>query len=121
MADEERIAYSAAVPGTPVLGSDGQVIGTLDRVLDIPDLDLFDGIVVTTDAGTRFVDRDQVSHFTWTAVHCSLTAAQAASLPEPDSAPTYRADPTQDGGSSIADRLKRTFRRAKWTREKDES
>jgi len=121
MSDEDQIAYSAAVPGTPVLSSDGGRIGSLDRVLDIPDLDLFDGIVVSTDAGDRFVDRDQISHFTTVAVHCSLSAQEAASLPEPDGAPTYRADPARDGGSSIIDRVRRRFGRAKWTREKDDS
>lgn len=121
MSDEQPIAYSAAVPGTPVLTSDGTRIGSLDRVLDIPDLDLFDGIVVTTETGDRFVDRDQISHFTMTAVHCALTAQQASTLPEPDSPPTYRADPLQDGGSSIVDRFKRMFGRGKWTREKDDS
>jgi hypothetical protein len=121
MDGQDRIAYSAATPGVPVLTSDGVVIGTLDRVLDIPDLDLFDGIVVVTEDGDRFVDRDQVSHFTTVAVHCEVTAAEAASLPAPENPPTYRADPRQDRGSSIVDRLKRAFGKAKWTREKDDT
>jgi hypothetical protein len=121
MSDDEQIAYTAAVVGAQVLTVEGERIGSLERVLDIPDLDLFDGIVVKTDAGDRFVDRDQISHFTTTAVHCSLTAQQAAGLPEPDSPPTYRADPGQDGGNSVIDRVKRAFGRAKWTREKDDS
>jgi hypothetical protein len=121
MSDDDQIAYTAAVAGVPVMTSDGVVIGTLERVLDLPDLDLLDGIVVVTEIGDRFVDRDQIAYFTTTAVHCSLTAEQSADLPLPDSAPTYRADPAQASGNSIIDRLRRTFGRARWTREKDDS
>jgi hypothetical protein len=121
MSDDHRIAYTAATPGTPVMTVDGIVIGALERVLDIPDLDLFDGIVVTTEDGDRFVDRDQISYFTAAAVHCSLTAEESATLPEPDSAPTYRADPGQAGSNSIVDRVRRAFGRGKWTRERDDS
>jgi hypothetical protein len=121
MDGEDKISYSAAMRGCQVLTSDGVVIGTLDRVLDIPDLDLFDGIVVETADGTRFVDRDQISHFTSAAVHCLLSSAEAGSLPTPDSAPTYRADPQQDSGSGIVDRVKRLVGRAKWTRDQDDT
>ena len=87
MSEEHEIAYMAVGHGTPVRSSDGQVVGTVERVLDIPDLDLFDGIVVTTSDGDRFVDRDQISRITNNAVYCALTADEAASLPVPDVPP----------------------------------
>src|SRR6476469_7028509 len=102
MTEEHDIAYTAVGHGTPVLSSDGKVVGTVERVLDIPDLDLFDGIVVTTPVGDRFVDRDQITRITNQAVYCAVTGDQAAALPVPDSAPTYRADAGRRGGSSPA-------------------
>ena len=118
MTEEHEIAYMAVGPGTPVRSSDGQVLGTVERVLDIPDLDLFDGIVVTTPDGDRFVDRDQISRITNVAVYCALTAAEAEALPVPDSAPTYRAHGGRRGNSPAW--LRRMFGRPKWKRERDD-
>ena len=50
--NEPAISYAAASPGTPVLTSDGTEIGTLEHVLEVSDLDLFDGIVVATSGGS---------------------------------------------------------------------
>ncbi|HEY7043282.1 MAG TPA: hypothetical protein VH419_06400 [Nocardioidaceae bacterium] len=120
MTEEHPIAYTALQRGTQVLSSDGDVIGTVERVLDIPDLDLFDGIVVETPGGDRFVDRDQIDRITNLAVHCALTTSEAATLPLPDSAPTYRADPRRMRGTSMMARLKRRFGRATWNRDHDD-
>ena len=119
MDEEHDIAYTAVGQGTPVKSSDDTVIGTVERVLDIPDLDLFDGIVVTTVDGDRFVDRDQIARITNHAVYCAVTADEAATLPVPDSAPTFRADPGRRGRHWPA-WLRRLFGRPKWDRERDE-
>ena len=119
MTEEHDIAYTAVGHGTPVRSSDGKLVGTVERVLDIPDLDLFDGIVVTTPDGDRFVDRDQISRITNFAVYCALTADEAAALPVPDSAPTFRADAGRRGRNSPA-WLRRLLGRPKWKRERDE-
>ena len=50
------IAYTALEPGTPVQSSDGQQFGTVVAVLVVEEVSVFDGIVVETPAGTRFVD-----------------------------------------------------------------
>lgn len=50
--------------GTPVLSSTGARIGTLEHVLEVRDLDLFDGIVVATQHGVRFIDADRVTRIT---------------------------------------------------------
>jgi hypothetical protein len=108
------IAYDALTRGTPVVTRDGASFGAVDHVLSIPSEDLFDGIVVTTSQGIRFVDRDQVLTITDRQVTCDLDAAQAASLPQPDGGPVYTVDALQDTGSSLSDVLGRLFRRPRW-------
>jgi hypothetical protein len=120
MSEEHEIAYTALAPGTRVLSSQGDVIGTVERVLDIPDLDLFDGIVIETPDGDRFVDRDQIARITTQAVYCTVSTDEAASLSVPDSAPTYRAHAGR-GSRSFTRWLGNLFgRRAKWRREHDD-
>lgn len=117
MTDDTAISYQAAVPGTPVLSSSGQRIGTLEHVLQVPELDVFDGIVIATAGGLRFIDADQVQRITRSAIHCSLDDVHAASLPAPDGPPVYRVDALQDSGHSLHDTLGRLFRRPRWIRD----
>ena len=118
MTDEPTpIAYTALEPGTPVQSSDGQQFGTVAAVLVVEEVSVFDGIVVETSAGTRFVDADDVGTITTAYVRTTLTADEAAQLPEPDDVPVYRTDATDDTGRSLADRFGRMFGRGKWRRE----
>jgi hypothetical protein len=119
MADDTAISYLAAVPGTPVLSSTGTQIGTLEHVLQIPELDVFDGIVIATGAGLRFIDADAVLEITRSHIRCGLDDAQASQLPPPDGPPVYRVDALEDTGKSFHDVLGRLFRRPHWTREHD--
>ncbi len=119
MTDDDPIAYTALVKGTPVVTSTGEEFATVEHVLELPELDLFDGIVVNTSGGIRFVDADQVDLITTTAVRCRLTGAEAAELPAPDGDPVYSADATEDQGNSLTDRFGRLFGRAHWRREHD--
>jgi len=84
MTDEMAISYLAAVHGTPVLTRTGTQIGTLEHVLEVPEVDVFDGIVIATDAGLRFIEADDVERITQSRIWCSLDEAQAARLPPPD-------------------------------------
>jgi hypothetical protein len=111
------IAYSALHKGTPVVSASGTQFGVVEHVLEIPAEDLFDGIVVSTAEGLRFIDRDQIDNITTAQVRCVLTDEQAQTLNPPDSAPVYRANALQDAGSSLHDRFGRMFRRAHWHRE----
>ena len=81
---EHPIAYTALEAGTPVRTSDGQPFGTVRSVLVDEKVSVFDGIVVETAQGTRFVDADQVGTIFTTYVGTTLTAEQAANLPEPE-------------------------------------
>ena len=118
MADD-AISYKAAVVGTPVLSTSGAQIGTLEHVLEVPDLDLFDGIVIATHAGLRFIDADQVREITRSHIQSSLDDTEASQLPPPDGPPVYRVDTLQDTGHSFHDVVGRLFRRPHWTREHD--
>ena len=120
MTDDDVVSYQAVPAGVPVLTSSGQEIGTLEHVLQIPEEDLFDGLVIATEAGLRFVDADQVQVITTSYVRSTLDDAAAAQLPAPDGAPVYRVDALQDTGQSLGDRLGRLFRRARWLSDDDQ-
>ncbi|MDQ2737170.1 MAG: hypothetical protein M3Y35_00770 [Actinomycetota bacterium] len=113
------IAYSVLPTGVPMLTEGGRTFGTVEHVLQIPEEDLFDGIVVRTSRGLRFVDRDQIGEITSTEVRCTLTDDQAAFLPAPEGTPVYDVDSLQDSGQSLHDIFGRLFRRPRWHQEKD--
>lgn len=56
MTDDTPISYEAAARGTQLLSSAGSQIGILEHVLQVPELDVFDGIVIATKAGLRFIN-----------------------------------------------------------------
>ena len=86
--DGHGVHYTAVTRGTPVLTSDGTEIGKVDEVLDNYREHIFDGIVIETPAGElRFVDAPEVARTAERAVTLSITAAEAAQLPQPERAP----------------------------------
>jgi hypothetical protein len=121
LTDDTPISYMAAVRGTPVLSSAGTQIGTLEHVLQVPEVDVFDGIVIATTAGLRFIDADYVQQITRGHIRCSLDDAQAARLPEPQGTPVYHVDALADSGHSLHDIFGRLFRRPHWIREDDQT
>lgn len=117
--DGTPIAYSALSKGVPTVTEDGHAFGTVEHVLQIPEEDLFDGIVVRTPDGLRFVDRDQVDRITTTEVRCSISTGQVGSLPQPQGDAVYDVDALEDSGQSLHDVFGRLFRRPRWHREND--
>ena len=103
MADDDghAIGYKVLARGTPVRTSDGVQVGTVRRVLDNAREHIFDGIVIDTPEGRRFVDAPEVARIFERAVILTITAAEARELPEQ--------------GSAVADRMRtaRSVRRAK--------
>jgi hypothetical protein len=113
--DEGRpISYEALPIGAAVLSSTDTQFGTVEHVLQIPELDLFDGIAVKTKHGLRFVDRDQVTEMTTTLVRCAITDEEAANLPAPKGALVLHPDTAHDEGPSLTARFGRLFGREHW-------
>lgn len=119
MAEETAVSYQGAVLGTPVLSGTGATIGKLEHVLEVPDLDVFDGIVVATHHGVRFIDAGRITRFTRSQVNTDLDDAEAGQLPPPDGPPVYHVDALQYSGHELRDFLGRAFGRPHWTREHD--
>ena len=109
MADvpDHPIAYTALQPGTPVHTSDGYPFATVQAVLVDEKVSVFDGIVVQTTQGSRFVDADQIDSIYTSHVLTTLSADQASSLPAPDRSTVVDIKPPR----SISARLGRMFGR----------
>ena len=113
--DGHPISYEALQAGTPVVTSSGTQFGTVEHVLQIPSLDLFDGIVVKTHRhDVRFVDRDQIEDIRTNTVRCSISDDQVDSLPAPKGTLAERPDLDRDEGSSLTARWGRLFGRQHW-------
>jgi len=95
------IGYKVLKRGTPVRSSDGVQVGSVRRVLDNAREHIFDGIVIDTPNGRRFVDAPEVARIFERAVLLTITADEARELPEQ--------------GSALSARMRnaRTVRRAK--------
>ncbi|HEY1117623.1 MAG TPA: hypothetical protein VGE43_07950 [Acidimicrobiales bacterium] len=109
MSDESvhPIAYTALQPGVPVQTSDGADFATVQSVLVDEKVAVFDGIVVQTADGRRFVDADEIDTIYTTHVRTTLSADQAANLPEPEGSNLIDIKPPRSWG----DKLGRMFGR----------
>ncbi len=86
--DGIAVHYTAVQPGTPVISSDGQNVGSVVRVLDNYREHIFDGLVIRgSDGAERFVDAPEVVRTAERAVTLSITAAQVAELGPPEEGP----------------------------------
>jgi hypothetical protein len=113
--DEGRpVSYEALPVGAAVLSATDTQFGTVEHVLQVPELDLFDGIAVKTKHGLRFVDRDQITDIRTTLVRCALSDEEAAHLPAPQGALVLHPDTARDEGPSLSARYGRLFGREKW-------
>ncbi|MGI8597486.1 MAG: hypothetical protein ACR2LY_09430 [Thermoleophilaceae bacterium] len=81
------ISYILLAERTPVLTVEETELGTVKRVLADFDRDLFDGLIVDTPDGDRFVDAPRVADLYERAVILALSDEEAAHLPEPTPAP----------------------------------
>jgi hypothetical protein len=113
--DEGRpISYMALAVGTAVLSASGNEFGTVEHVLIVEELDIFDGIAVKTGHGLRFVDRDQITDITTTMVKSTIDDAAVASLPAPRGELVVHPDTAHDEGPSLTARWGRLFGREHW-------
>ena len=111
--DGHAISYKVLRRGTPVRTADGVQLGTVRRVLDNARENIFDGIVVDTRDGQRFVDAPEVARVAERGVTLTIDAAEAAQLPAPGSRLAARV-----GMSTTVRRAKRFGRgmRERWDR-----
>jgi hypothetical protein len=119
MTEGTPISYQGARRGTPVLSTSGRTIGTLEHVLAVSDLDVFEGIVIATHDGIRFVDADAIAEITTTHIRSSLDDEQAARLSPPAGPPVYTVDALADAGHDLHDMIRRLFGKPHWKRETD--
>jgi hypothetical protein len=83
--DGLAVSYKALRRGTPVRTADGVEVGRVRRVLDNSRENIFDGIVIETKQGMRFVDAPEVARVAERAVTLTITADEVAELPPPRS------------------------------------
>jgi hypothetical protein len=86
------IAYEALAVGTAVHDREGKRIGAVVKVLAVEEEDIFDGLVIETDSGTRFIDAPEIAHIAERRVDLALSAPEVAQRPRhEESGPTYDA------------------------------
>jgi len=90
--DHTPISYRTLQPGAAVLSADKQQVGTVKHVLADEAADIFDGLVIDTDSGVRFVDAPEVGVLHADHVHINVDAAGVAALPEPTANPASMVD-----------------------------
>jgi hypothetical protein len=130
-ADPDRelstISYKAIGLGVPMVTHSGQQFGVVEHVLQVPELDVFDGIVVYTGSGLaamhpknerlaraemlrvgqargliRFVDADQVEAITPAYVKCTFGMDKVSDLPLPSGPPVLHPDMEREDRVSSA-------------------
>ena len=113
----EPIAYMVLVEGTRVEGRDGEEVGSVKRVLADTGADIFDGLILDTPDGDRFVDAPQVAEIYTRLVILDMTADEARRLPEPTASPASVDLSADDIASdeSTGDKVRDAARRA-WDR-----
>lgn len=121
MDDEFPISYAGVSPGVPVLTRDGEQFGFLEHVLEVPEEDIFEGIVVWVGSGSwmdrriqrdlsaghasaarrleafrhedlRFVEAAKVTAITVGYIRCDLDRSEAGALPPPGGPPVFYAN-----------------------------
>jgi hypothetical protein len=75
--DGHAISYQALRRGTVVRSADGVELGKVRRVEEETRTHIFDGIVIDTPKGRRFLDAPEVAHIAERAVIATFPASEA--------------------------------------------
>jgi hypothetical protein len=95
----DPIAWRLLEAHTPVHAVDGVSVGVVRRVMALDSEDIFDGIVVHTHDGDRFVPGERVSAIRERGVTLALDQAEVAALQPPSPGPAAMAvDPDTVAG-----------------------
>jgi hypothetical protein len=107
------ISYLVLEEGTDVLCSEGRRVGKVEHVLAADEEDIFDGLVIDTEAGPggwRFADAPQVAAIYERGVVLAVPAGEIATLPEPRANPaTLEHHGAEDTESPVAHKLRRAW------------
>jgi hypothetical protein len=79
--DGHAISYKVVRRGTAVRSANGVQVGTVRRVLENARENIFDGIVLDTRDGQRFVDAPEVARIAERGVTLTISAEEARDLP----------------------------------------
>ena len=104
--------------GAPVRASGCKEVGTVVHVLHVPELDVFDGLVVRTSGGLCFADASQVADITDRYVMLNLPAEDAERLGRPQEPAVFHADPSEHAGGSLHDWFGQMFGRSHWKKDR---
>lgn len=75
--DGHAVSYKVLRRGTPVRSSDGVQLGTVRRTEEAAREHIFDGIVIDTPGGQRFVDAPEVARIAERGVTLTFPASEA--------------------------------------------
>jgi hypothetical protein len=81
---DEPIGYLVLPKGTPVVASDGVAVGKVLKVQHHVRERIFDGLVIQTEDGRRFVDAPEVGFMSRRHVELEIDSAAVGQLPPPD-------------------------------------
>ena len=89
----DPISYQALQRGTPIVSSDEQELGTVERVIDNAKEHIFDGIVMRAGDRHVWIDAPEVARIAARRVTLTIDAQAAAELTDyAPGAPEYRAN-----------------------------
>jgi hypothetical protein len=107
-----RVSYQVLGRGVAVYSADGEEVGSVVRVMAVPEKDVFDGIVIHGTAGRhdqRFVDGPEVGEIFERGVVLTISAAEAAQLPKPGQNPAALSVDPADLAGGGGGRLRRAW------------
>jgi hypothetical protein len=81
------ISWRVLEQKTPVYADGGAAVGIVRHVMAIPESDIFEGIVIHTHDGDRFVPAESIAAMHEHAVALSLDAGAVAALERPQPGP----------------------------------
>ena len=106
------VSYLVLDRGVPVFSSDGERLGRVKRVLAAEDEDIFDGLIVDTREGDRFVDAEHAARLYERGVVLDVRGDEAHHLPDPSAGPaTLGVTPGDTVPGDLGDTLRRAWNR----------
>jgi uncharacterized protein YrrD len=109
----DPVSYLVLPEGADVVSADGRKVGTVEHVLQVPEADVFDGVIVDMRAGPgghRFADADQIAACYERGVVLTVDADAAERLPQPaENAASLETGPDDTVKDGLDDKLKRAW------------